>query len=370
MKVQTSNFTQMYRYQTILHQALRLRASLGISRPARILSYGCSTGEELISLRALFPTARIVGCDIDAAALARARSAAEGFDIQVIRSSWRRIRQFGPFDVIVGNAVFCRHPESAGIDDLSALYEFDEFDDSVTELVDMLKPGGLLMLSDCNHLVADTTLASELIPVSVLAGRPLHNTHLPFAGTVDRFLPSGKKFAKRVQSPFEDGFDITSDFPHSVKEALFDSVYLKRSPSLTQSRYVSSFTATPAVDNLSLLGESVQEYWKKNRVGTSFFGQSVKRTLKTIDSGRQLFLEERTVFDLLNGDEVMRTLSGQVVSTVNSPINRFDTAVDRFLTHNFSSGTIGTIMPGDDDGAGDSDPSRAHELDDPHLPSS
>lgn len=341
MKVQTSNFTQMYRYQAILHQALRLRTSLGFPRPARILSYGCSTGEELISLRALFPTARIVGCDIDAAALARARSSTEGLDIQIFRSSWRRIRQFGPFDLIVANAVFCRHPESAGVDDLSTLYEFEDFDDSISEMGDVLRPGGLLMLSDTNYLVADTTLASELVPASILVGRPLHNTHLPFSGTVDRFLPSGRKFAKRVQSAFEDGFDIVAEFRRSPQEALFDSVYFKRAPVLTEPRYTASFQLTPLADELATLGESNQEYWRQTRAGTHFFGQSVKRTFKTIDSGRQLFLEERVVSNLADGSEACRTISGQVVSTINSAINRFDTAADRYLSQEFSAGAVG-----------------------------
>ena len=54
--------TEVDRYPQ-LFDALAERLS-GIEAP-RILSFGCSTGEEVLTLKAHFPGAEVFGCDID-----------------------------------------------------------------------------------------------------------------------------------------------------------------------------------------------------------------------------------------------------------------------------------------------------------------
>lgn len=58
--LQLSHMTKLNRFPKIFESAKKLQPN-----PKRILSFGCSTGEECVTLSELFPDAEIVGIDID-----------------------------------------------------------------------------------------------------------------------------------------------------------------------------------------------------------------------------------------------------------------------------------------------------------------
>lgn len=66
--LQASHMTKLNRFPKIFESAKRLQPNA-----KRILSFGCSTGEECITLAELFPDAEIVGIDIDYHSIRHAR---------------------------------------------------------------------------------------------------------------------------------------------------------------------------------------------------------------------------------------------------------------------------------------------------------
>src|SRR5213075_1068749 len=102
----------------------------------RILSFGCSTGEELISLRRRFGQAEIVGAEINRRSRRiAARRLASDIQTTVVEPTVIS----GEFDLIFALAVLQREPhwvEESGIEDISSHYPFATFDRTVTDLVD------------------------------------------------------------------------------------------------------------------------------------------------------------------------------------------------------------------------------------------
>lgn len=144
-QLQTNNKTFLGRYWT--EHAL-LRRYTPSDAGIRLLSFGCSTGEELLSLRALFPGAALFGCDIDWQNLQTAR-AQLGTSAVIFESTPSQLTAHGPFDVIVCNSVLLQptrtsaHGTKAGIP--SSLWL-----EAVAQLDDALKPGGLLQIVNSN----------------------------------------------------------------------------------------------------------------------------------------------------------------------------------------------------------------------------
>jgi len=127
-----------------------------------ILSFGCSTGEELVTLRRLFPGAQLFGCDIDWSNLAAARVLL-GSGATVFASSDAEIRRRGPYDVIVCNSVLLRssqrgHGHAAGIDPSQWL-------DTVALLDSTLRPGGILQIINSNIPFRYHPVASSYLPL-------------------------------------------------------------------------------------------------------------------------------------------------------------------------------------------------------------
>lgn len=135
---------------------------------ARILSFGCSTGEELAALRRLMPAARLTGVEINARCrrIATRRMAGDS------RVTFAAALPDGPFDAVLALAVLQREPhrvEREGIADLGRIYPFARFDEAIGVLVDRLAPGGLLAVHHAQYRVEDSRVAAGL---EAVAGTP------------------------------------------------------------------------------------------------------------------------------------------------------------------------------------------------------
>ena len=163
-QLQTNNGTYLGRYWNELSVLRRYFPSdLGLS----ILSFGCATGEEIATVRMLFPNARMYGCDIDWHSL-RAARALLGSDAAVFDSTPAEIARHGPFDIILCNSVLLRPTtvvagRKRGID--AALWS-----DTVSMLDQALAPGGVIQVINSNmpfrlHSAAQNyeVLASPLV---------------------------------------------------------------------------------------------------------------------------------------------------------------------------------------------------------------
>ena len=157
---QTTPHTAEERYPELFGLAARLAPNA-----ARILSFGCSTGEELVSIRRRFPEAEIVGAEINSRSrrLARKRLAHDPGAVILAPDAL-----VGSFDLIFALSVFQREPHKIaemGVQHLSLHYPFQRFDAAVSRLVEQLRPGGLLCVINAQYRVEDSSIAETLEPV-------------------------------------------------------------------------------------------------------------------------------------------------------------------------------------------------------------
>lgn len=158
---QTTPLTFMNRYPTIFSMC---RKHFGGKQDLKILSFGCSTGEEVLTLRQYFPNAYIVGAEINKYSLAICRKLPVDGKITFLYSTLNEIGKHGPFDAIFCMAVLQRLPhyiESKGISSLKKIYPFEKFERQIVELDKMINPQGLLIVHFTQYSVWDTSIASK-----------------------------------------------------------------------------------------------------------------------------------------------------------------------------------------------------------------
>ena len=142
----------------------------GIAAP-RVLSWGCSTGAELLALRAALPHAEIVGVDINPRSLAIAARAIEGMPgIKLMQSGDPADLSGQAFDAVLCLAVL-RHsrlqaeqPESS-----AEILPFARAEAFVTSLAALVRPGGLLALWNVHFRLVDMVIAPGFAAVLELA---------------------------------------------------------------------------------------------------------------------------------------------------------------------------------------------------------
>ncbi|MFL6174151.1 MAG: class I SAM-dependent methyltransferase [Marmoricola sp.] len=129
-----------------------------------ILSFGCASGEELLSLRAAFPGARIHGVDVNPLAVRAARRRVAG-DARITVARGGEAPP-GSYDVVLALAVF-RH---AALNDAPAscagVLAFADFERTIEGLARCVAPGGVLVLRHANFRFTDTAAAAGFEAVS------------------------------------------------------------------------------------------------------------------------------------------------------------------------------------------------------------
>ena len=167
----------------------------GIAAP-RLLSFGCSLGEEVFSLRRRLPTAEIKGLDVDpaniAACIERSRQANDSrlhFEV----GSNARSEPSDYYDAVFCLAVLCHGDLVASRAQHSEpLMRFRDFERTVAELARCLKPGGLLFLHTTNFRFADTAAAKDF--EAVLEAPPEQMAPDPLFDRDGRLLPGERYF--------------------------------------------------------------------------------------------------------------------------------------------------------------------------------
>ena len=137
-----------------------LQQALGADAPVRILSFGCSTGEEVTTLRRYFPNATIKGVDISPERIAVCRATVSATRTRFEVAETARGERDGAYDAVLAMAVF-RH---ARLEDAElaakSLLSFDNFEREVGELARAVRVGGYLVIRHANFRFMDTTVAA------------------------------------------------------------------------------------------------------------------------------------------------------------------------------------------------------------------
>jgi hypothetical protein len=155
---QGPNKTALNRYPEIF-----TAAAAAAPNAQRILSFGCSTGEECVTLASYFPSAQIIGTDINPVNLLKARKH-RCERIRFVYASDRALNGFGGFDAVFCMAVL-RTWKRARIADS---YPFDRFAERALFLESLVRLGGLLVIHGATYRFGDTAhqCTYEAIPVT------------------------------------------------------------------------------------------------------------------------------------------------------------------------------------------------------------
>ncbi len=179
---QPDNFTLPDRYPDLFRLAAR---EIGDGPGKQILSFGCSTGEEVFALRGYFPTARITGLDINRHNITVCkRTLSQRPDSAIsFRIAGSAVDEGeGAYDAIFCMAVF-RHGSLTGdvakerCDDL---IRFADFDNATANLAKSLKDGGLLFIENSNFRFCDTHAYRHFDVVDAPAGEPRDAARRPY----------------------------------------------------------------------------------------------------------------------------------------------------------------------------------------------
>ena len=131
----------------------------------RILSFGCSVGDEVFSLRTRFPRATIVGIDISRGNISECQRRQRDFSddrMLFIRSGTADDQPESHYDAVLCLAVL-RHGDLTTSSSESCAHRitFQAFDKTVQGLARCLKVGGYLVIEHSNFRFCDSSSATK-----------------------------------------------------------------------------------------------------------------------------------------------------------------------------------------------------------------
>lgn len=186
---QPDNFTMPDRYPRLFEFAVR---ELGDDPQTRILSFGCSTGEEVFALRDYFTKARIKGVDINRHNIGICnRKLARHPDpgISFATSGSAADEEAEACDAIFCMAVFRQGALADRVPDrCDAFIRFEVFDKATANLAKSLKVGGLLFIEYSNFRFRDTESFAEFEVVATTDSESV-GERCPIYGRDNRLMP-------------------------------------------------------------------------------------------------------------------------------------------------------------------------------------
>jgi SAM-dependent methyltransferase len=137
-------------------------AALEGREDCKLLSFGCSQGDEVMALRRYFPRAAITGIDFDPRNIARCRARIKDPQVRFAVAAATEGETAHFYDAIFCLAVLCHgYLTISGAQRADPLLDFADFDRVVGDFARCLKPGGLLLLHTTSFRFCDTTIAED-----------------------------------------------------------------------------------------------------------------------------------------------------------------------------------------------------------------
>lgn len=153
MKHQNDITTKLNRYPEIFNFCNENKPK----NNCKILSFGSSTGEELVSLAMHFGESEIYGVEIDEECIKKSKIITKSVD----RVKVSQCIPDEKFDIIFCMSVLCRWPETQTINDCSDIYKFEQFEDVVNEIDKHLNENGLLIIFNSNFIFEDVEISKN-----------------------------------------------------------------------------------------------------------------------------------------------------------------------------------------------------------------
>ena len=179
---QISNVTEYNRYPVIFREC----AKYFFGKKPSILSFGCSDGREVKTLRDLyFYDSVIDGVDISKQVIEECKNLHLDEKISFYNSEEFRGSRY---DLIFCMSVLCRWPQTEHLSDCSQEYTFEQFETQVLALDKLLNENGLLVIYNANFLFTDTVLKNKY--------RVMESDVLVESGFVKKFDKKNKAIEK------------------------------------------------------------------------------------------------------------------------------------------------------------------------------
>lgn len=125
--------------------------------PDRILSFGCSSGEEVETLAMFFGISEIYGVEINDEMVETCRLKFKHID----RIKISKIVESISYDFIFCMSVFCRWPDTMDIESCEGIYEFDAFDSKLSDLDRRLNIGGYFVIYNSNFIFEQSSISDK-----------------------------------------------------------------------------------------------------------------------------------------------------------------------------------------------------------------
>ena len=169
----------------------------------KLLSFGCSQGDEVMALRRCFPRAAITGIDFDRRNIARCRARIKDPQVRFAVAATTAGEATQSYDTIFCLAVLCHgYLTISGAQRADPLLHFADFDRIVGDFARCLKPGGLLLLHTTSFRFCDTAIVDQFDVV--LEAEPEQMAADVHFGRDNRLLPGERyravAFRKRPQT--------------------------------------------------------------------------------------------------------------------------------------------------------------------------
>ena len=176
---QLSTYTELNRYPELLEIAETYFTNVA---EFKILSFGCSTGEEVESLKSVFPKAQIIGVDINDWCIRQCKKRINENHIAFYPRFDKKFIEDSEYDMIFCMAVLQRTANRVNSDNSISAYPFSQFENEILFLDKKLKKGGLFFIDHADFSFSDVSCFDKYIPHAsekskIIQERPQYNRH-------------------------------------------------------------------------------------------------------------------------------------------------------------------------------------------------
>ena len=131
----------------------------------KLLSFGCSTGEEVFSIGQYLPIAKIIGVDINEWCVNQCSIKYNNPNFSFLHSLSDEFEGQNDFDAIFCLAVLQDTERNKALTVTERNYTFNSFEETVTSLDKKLTTGGLLIIDNTDFNLLDTEVGQKYTPL-------------------------------------------------------------------------------------------------------------------------------------------------------------------------------------------------------------